>query len=215
MTVDQVIALAKAGELKSMAVKEDIDAMMGYLNMGLIELYKRFPIATEEVILTLGSDGTVDYPYNMISDTIYEMPSDFMYLIAAYDEVPETSGELVAEIPINEESNPLSVNMISWNRVQIPLTVTGAHLSLIYASSPSFMTAADLGAALPIPVQLVEPLLLYMAYKGHSSIMSTPQNEDAVYLARFETSCERVKQLGIFTGDDVSMARRIATRGFA
>ena len=215
MTVQQVIDLAKNGKLKMLAVKDDLDSLIGYLNLGLIELYKRFPIDTEEVILTLGSDGTADNPYTMISDTIYKMPDDFMYLISAYDEVPETSNELVAEIPINEEENPLSINTISWNKVQIPLTVTGAHLSLIYASAPKYFTVDELDEEVPLPIQLIDPLLLYMAYAGYVSMDSTTQEEDRVLLSRFEKSCKDVKVLGVFTSDDMSMSGRIGTRGFA
>jgi len=215
MTVGQVIELAKAGEVKSLAVKDNLDSLIGYLNLGLLELYKRFPIDTEELILTLGEDGTPENSYTMISDTIYKMPDNFMYLITAYDEVPETSNELVAEIPINEEDNPLSINTISWNKVQVPLVVQGAHLSLIYASSPSYFTIDSLDEEVPLPAQLIEPLLMYIAYKGHSSVESSPQQEDAVLYARFEGSCDVVRTLGIFTGDDLSMSGRIFTRGFA
>jgi len=214
MTVQQVIDLAKNGKLKMLSVKDDLDSLIGYLNLGLVEIYKRFPIDTSEVILTLGSDGTEDNPYTMISDTIYKMPDDFMYLISAYDEVPETSNQLVAEIPINEENNPLSINTISWNKVQIPLTVTGAHLSLIYASSPAYLTTDDLESEIPLPIQLIEPLMLYVAYLAYAAVDSTTQEEDAIMYTRFEKSCKDVKLLGVFTGDDLSMSERIFTRGF-
>lgn len=214
MTVEQVIALAKSGELKNVAAAKGTETMIGYINRGLIELYKVFPIATEEVIITIGSDGTAEYPYTMINDTIYKLPSNFMYLIAAYDEVPEKSGELVAEIPINEEDNPLSINMVGWNKVQIPLTVTGANISLVYGASPEFISSDALDTEIPIPIQLLDPLLIYLGYIGHTAVGSTVQEEDAVLLNRFEVACEKVKALGLFTGDDVAMGGRLSTRGF-
>ena len=214
MTVEQVISLAKGGELKSLSVADDIETMVGYINRGLIELYKTFTINTEEVIITLGSEGTEGDPYIMVSDTVYKMPNDFMYLVTAYGEVPEKSRAVVAEIPINEEDNPLSVNMVGWDKVQVPLVVTGARISLIYGASPKWLSKDELDAVVPIPVQLLDPLLSYIAYKGLTSIESTAQEDDAVLWNRFEAECEKVKRLGLFTGDDVAMGERIRTRGF-
>lgn len=214
MTVQQVVDLAQEGDLKNTSVATNVGTILGYLNLGLIELYKRFVVDTEEVIITLGEDGTTLDPYEIIDDTIYKMPSDFMYLVAAYGEVSETSGADVSILPINEEDNPLSVNTISWNKVQIPLIVTGSYVSLIYVSSPEYFTSDDLEKSLPIPVQMVEPLLLYMTYKGYASIGSSAQEDDAVAYGRFEASCNKIKELGVFTSDDVSMVKRIDTRGF-
>ena len=47
MTVRQVIDLARGRELRQLAVKDDITTLLGYYNMGVIELYKRFPLKVE------------------------------------------------------------------------------------------------------------------------------------------------------------------------
>ena len=43
------------------------------------------------------------------------MPADFMWIVAAYGEVPITSTDSVNALPINEEDNPLSINTVGWN----------------------------------------------------------------------------------------------------
>ena len=53
MTVQQIIDMAKAGELKNLVL--DTDTILAALNLGIIELYKRFPLRVEEAIVTLGS----------------------------------------------------------------------------------------------------------------------------------------------------------------
>lgn len=214
MTLQNVVDLAKNGVLKNIAIKNDVDAIVGYINLGLIELYKRFPMDTKEVILTLGSDGTVKDPYTMIDDVTYQMPSDFMYLVAAYDEVPEMSIDLVSPIPINEEDNPLSINTIAWNKIQIPVVVTGAYVSIIYASSPKYYLSSELAEDIPIPVQFVDALLAYLGYAGHASVSASEQ-ENNVYYNRFEMSCNTVKTFGVFTTDDMRMGSRIKNGGFA
>ena len=216
MTLQQVIDLAKTGELKNIAVKDDVPAMVGYVNLGLIELYKRFQLDVKELVITMGRDGTTEDPYVMINDTIYQMPSDFLYLVAAYDEVPKDSVTRLAPIQINNENNIMGVNMISWNKVQIPAFELDAHISLIYTPSPKYYTVGELGEELPIPTQLVESLLAYIGYRAFASVSPNPQNDVGnVYYARFENSCEIVKQFGILTAEDMDTKIKFKSRGFA
>ena len=49
MTVQQIIDMAKAGELKNLVL--DTDTILAALNLGIIELYKRFPLRVEEAIV--------------------------------------------------------------------------------------------------------------------------------------------------------------------
>lgn len=216
MTAQQIIDLAKNGELKNTAVKDDTFAILGYINLGLLELYKRFLLDTKEVIITLGRDGTALDPYVRVNDTIYQMPSDFLYLVAAYDEVPKNSLTKVAPIQINNENNIMGINMVSWNKVQIPFFVLDAHISLIYAVSPHYFTADDLDMELPMPMQLLESLLAYIGYRAFSSISPNPQVDVSnQYYAKFEASCEVVKQFGIYTAEDMDMKNKFTARGFA
>lgn len=216
MTIQQLVDLAKTGELKNSAVKDDTTSVLGYINLGLIELYKRFQLDVKELIITMGRDGTLEDPYIKINDVTYQMPTDFLYLVAAYDEVPRDSVARLAPIQINNENNVMGVNMISWNKVQIPAFELDAHISLIYTPSPKYCTLDDLAEELPMPIQLVEPLLAYIGYRAFASISPNPQNDVGnVYYTRFENSCETVKQFGILTAEDMDTKIKFTARGFA
>jgi hypothetical protein len=197
MTIQNLVDLAVNSELKNIAIKSDTEAVIGYMNLGLIELYKRFPLSVQEHLIEL-QDGV----------EIYDVPEDFMWMVAAYDEVPEDSVEPVMPIAINEEDNPASINMISYNQVQIPVTVTGAYISLIYIASPRYFTEADLAETLPIPPQMVEALLHYIGYRAHGAMDGNIQAENSTHYQRFELSCKRIEQNGMFTSDDLSMSDR-------
>ena len=214
MTIQQVIDMAKYGELKNLSVANDMNAILSFVNLGMLELYKRFPIQSEEVVIALGADGDLVNPYTKINDEIYQMPDDFMWLVAGYEEVPEGSATVVVDVPINEEDNPLSVNTISWNRVQIPLTVTGSYISLIYVSAPPYYTEESLTEQIALPPQMVEALLHYIGYRGHSSVTGEINAENTTHYTRFEASCARIETRGLFTNDDTSMKDRISMRGF-
>lgn len=204
MTLQDIINLARNGELSNLAVKDDNDAIVGYINLALIELYKRFPIDTNEYLLEL-TEGT----------DIYTMPDDFMWIVCAYDEVPVDSVTGTVAIPVNEEDNPLSINTISWNQIQVPVVTDGAFISIIYTSSPSTFTSADLADTIPIPPQMLEPLLHYIGYRAHGAMDGNIQAENNTHYQRFELSCRRIEDKGMFTSDDMSTSTRIKTRGFA
>jgi|WetSurMetagenome_2_1015567.scaffolds.fasta_scaffold09758_9 hypothetical protein len=223
MTIRQVITLAQNGELNNIATKNNMSAIIGHLNLGLIEMYKRFPLNVQEYMITLeaGKD-------------IYQMPEDYMWIVAAYDEVPTDSDAMVSVIPINEEDNPLSLNTVGFNQIQIPVIVNGGHVSIIYIAAPpvydyientdSFTKtyydhdADDMvtvaATVLDIPTQMIEALLHYVGYRAHSSMDSGTQAENNGHYTRFETSCLRLEQRGMINNDDLSMKDRVVLKGF-
>ena len=197
MTVQQVIDLAAGSELKTLAVRTDTNAVIGYINLGLIELYKRFTLELKEHIVEL-VDG----------QAIYTLPSDCMYIVAAYGEVDKDSGEKVNILPINTEDDPLSINTISWKQVQIPLATTGSYISLIYVASPAYIVNAE--EILELPPQLLEALLHYIGYRARCSV----DDANNTHYQRFELSCQRVLQLGLLTSDDLDMSSKTVKGGF-
>lgn len=203
MTVGQIIDLAKYGELNGLNVSGKPEILVGYLNLGVLELYKRFQLKVEEFLIEL-QDG-VD---------IYTLPSNCMWIIAAYGEVPIDSVESVNILPVNEEDNPLSINTVGWNKVQVPVSVAGAYVSIIYVASPDVYTVSELEEEVSLPAQMVEALLMYMGYRANSSIDTGVQTEDSIYYQRFEASCEKLRQYGMVNSDDMFMNKRIVLRGF-
>jgi hypothetical protein len=208
MRVDDLIQMAQNSELRTLAVAKDEKIVIGYINLGLVELYKRFPVETKEVMITLEGDSE-----------IYILPEDCMYLIAAYGEIPEYSSMVVNELPINEENNPLSINTVAWNKIQVPASIDGQMISLIYAASPELIrydeeTGAHNYQDIPLPASLLEALLHYVGYRAHAAVDGNIQAENSTHYTRFEASCSRVESLGTFTRDELCMDNRIADRGF-
>ena len=203
MTIRQVIDLAKTSELANLSIGNKDEIVLGYINLGMIELYKRFNLRVEEWIITL--EDNVD---------IYTTPSDFMWAVAAYGEVTDNQTDSVNELPINEEYNPLSINTVKWNKVQIPLSISGAYVSIIYAASPVYYAMADLDKEIDLPIQMIDALLAYIGYKGNSTIDSGIQTEDNVWYSKFETSCAKLEEKSMLNSNDMFMNKRLNTRGF-
>lgn len=208
MTVQNAIDLAASTKLKNIAVAKDTAAVLGYLNLGITELYKRFPLRVDEAIITL-RDNKTEYKVDG-TDPDVSMPanSQFMWLVSAYQEVEDTETTEFDTVlmPVNEEDNPMSLQTVAWNTVQIPLSRTGAYVSLIYVAAPTYYTVDNLTEQLPLPPQMVEPLLEYIAYQANSTLDAEIDTDK--YYQRFEASCSRVEMRGMITSDDLEMLGR-------
>jgi len=207
MTVQQVINLAANGELKQLAVAKDvtsnIETILGYINLGMIELYKRIPLKVNEYLITV-----------VPGQSIYDMPADYMWIVAAYGEVGKDTTKAVNILPINNEDDVRSVNTISWNKVQIPDTEVNGYVSIIYQPSPTIITESDLENEIDLPVQLVEALLHYIGYRGHAAVNGEIQAENSTHYTRFEKSIALAEQRGMFSSDNTDMDNRITSKGF-
>ncbi len=203
MTVKQVIDLAKASELTGLPAASKDETVLGFINLGVLELYKRFTLSVEEWIIAL-EDG----------QSYYTAPEDFMWIIAAYGEVGMDSVQEVNVLPVNEEDNPLSINTVGWNKVQVPLSVTGAYVSIIYAATPEVYSITDMNKTVNIPPQMIEALLAYIGWRANSTIDTGIQTEDTVWYNRFESSCSRLEVKGFINANDMVMTNRLNMRGF-
>lgn len=203
MTVRQIIDLARSSELNGLKVGDKDDIVLGWINLGVLELYKRYQLKMSEHIITL-VEGT----------DIYAMPNDYMWLVAAYGEVDIRSTDTVNQLPVNEEDNPLSVNTSGWNKVQIPLAIGGSYISIIYVASPEVYVLANLEAVVDIPPQMIEALLAYIGYKANATIDSGIQTEDNAWYQRFENSCAKLREYSMMNSDDMYMNSRLGLRGF-
>lgn len=207
MIIKDVISLAIYSELSSVAAKKDKAVIVAFINMALLELYKRFPIKVNEHIVDLTSG--VAY---------YEMPEDFMYVLEAWGEAKKESPTQDVPLGINDTDNPNSVYFIDWNTIQVPSSVTGSYVSLVYVAKPAIVTleqAEDGVTKLDLPDTLMDALLSYVGYRGHLGVKSDSQSENNAHYARFERNCRKAIELGVaFPIDSMSMHERVADRGF-
>jgi hypothetical protein len=192
MTVGDIVTQLKYGELRSIAIKDDNEAIVSYINLSLIVLYGRFNLLTSEYIIALENNITE-----------YTMPDDFVGLEVVILE----DG---TELPINDEVTFNGVNQVSYNTIQYPNPVTGTMLSVIYSASPASITydstdastiAASLAQVVPLPSSLVEPLLHYVGYRAHGSMDGNIKAENNTHYMRYEASCKRIDNLGLVRRD--------------
>ena len=203
MKLSEVLNISRHSELNTLAVKDNNESLVSFVNLGILELYSQFALDSEEFIIPLRSDRT-----------IYDLPHDFMYLVSAYESYGAGQQGSV-NLPVNNENDPNSVNTINFRQVQIANSQDGKYVGVIYVKKPEAFTVDDLDKELPIPDQLVQPLLNFMAFKGHSAVRLDGQGEGDIYYLRFKKSCDDILKQGTsIAADDLNMDTRIHDRGF-
>lgn len=218
MTATEVMVLARSGELRQLgsSIKDDDATLITFINLGLVEIYKRFVLKTDEALITLVEGKTI-YKLDGTDADVSMGTGDFLYLLTAYGEGDSLSDYSTDDLvlPINKEDDPYSVNTISYNEVQVPLITNGAFISLIYTAKPTKVTSETVDAELDLPDTLIDPLLEYIGYRGYKGMGDKGQSEDDIYFFRFEAACNKAKELGVaIAPDDFEMPDRLNNRGF-
>lgn len=220
VNLSTIISMARGGELKALSTNDKTDSVIvDYVNLALIALYSRFQLSTGEAIITLRPD---------IPKTIYTMSStdtdvlvdgnpitdtEFMSVISVWNEDGTRAG-------LNDEKDPLSVYTVSYNQLQIPLLANNGYVSVIYRKNPELVVFEDDGnkraidKIVPIPLQLLEPMLHYIGYRAHGSVNGNISTENNTHYMRYEVACDRVAAQGILTADDVN-SPSVQSKGFA
>lgn len=205
MKIQEVVDIARYSELNSVAMKDDVNAIVAFLNIGMTELYTRFPIKVKEFVAEL-----------VEGQSLYDLPDDYMYALSAYVEPEETAAtnELV-QIAINDAGEEKSIYLPDWKTLQVPDEITSSIVSLVYVAKPTPIRADNLEAEIELPDTLVDALMSYLGYRAHLGIRSDAQSENNAQWQRFERNCKKARDLGVaYQLDALDMSKRLSDRGF-
>lgn len=186
--------------------------VLSHINLGLIELCKRFNFLEEELILH--TDPSV---------TTYYIRTDRMALLEnitteAYIEKPPDHGGIINIVEIksifDDEGYALRIN----DRHATPrilhsstdtLKITGLEepqkLSVVFQSYPSRIKLSDAfdpdNHIIPLPETVIEPLLYYVAsrvYKPMGANNSTANADKSIgYQQQYELACQKIQTFGL------------------
>jgi len=203
MIVSEAIALLKHNELKQLSVKDDNDAVLGFLNFGILEIHKRFALWEPEAIITQ-ADGVSLYTLdgNDVNVSIDLSDHDLLMIQNVYDE---------DNIPyvINNEKDPDSISTPKFHQIKVETIVPDYVMSVIYRASPKFLTTID--DTIPLPSQFFEALFLYVGYKGQTSVKAGIKDENNTHYVRFEASCDRIDTKGLKPQKDLTSTKFVNT----
>lgn len=191
----------------------DYPIIIRHINSALADIYTRFSLKENEVILqqfdsiteyTLSSRYAVstddpNEPFKWILDSV-ETPflDDISQVIAVYDGAG-------LPVPLNDVAQPNSVLMVNYNLMQIPYPVEGNVLALMYrAMHPRIDPTSDVSAVyVEIPLPLREPLMWYVASRVYGSKLGEDDRAlSAEFLRRYNGRMDELQREGIYAFND-------------
>ena len=196
MLISDIITLARDTELEGISSKSLTDSkLLSFIKLASIELHKRFSIRTSAEVLKISAYTNM---YTLRN-------TDVMQIIAIYD----TEGNELKEMEV-QNSDDYDYKRITYNTILLNTDLSDTEIVVVYkASTPTI----ELDGELEIPDVMIDALLLYIAYKAHTTLKITNTESDTVLYARFEASCNKLSELG-YTEVDYMLTRDVGVGGF-
>jgi hypothetical protein len=193
--------------------QNNLDTLVGFLNQGMLEQHKRFPIKVDIAELDLDDAFTVN---NTLGEPLI-LPIEALELI-------EVLTNTLEAIPVDDAQKELEhkignykgmfVKTISVNTYTVhgDKPPRGVYLLFKYKAAP---VAIKYGQLVNLPSAYQECLLNYMAYRGYSTVKSVTQagDEGFNYKKRFEDSVLHLKEITDSLYEP-SYTQRLWDRGF-
>ena len=202
--------------------------IVSHLNLGLVELYTKFPLLEREVVVQLYpelthyhldsnfavSNTTSLEPIKYIVDSeYYPFTDDVLRVESCYSEIGE-------ELYINEPSRDYSIFTPDYKSIQVPFAEEEITLTLIYrARHPviTYIDGMDANAVnILIPPYLYEALLYYIAYRVHKARHNQEARADSlVYYQQFNQRCQEVERRNMVNNGGAGLTDLLDTNGWA
>lgn len=197
------------GNNKSSSIAvEDYPRIISFINLALVELYKRFSLSQKNVIIK--TDTTInDYflktdfalsntgspePIKYIQDSV---SNPFLGDILIIDRVVDSD---LVDIPLRVIGDNTSLYTPSYDSLHVPTPVQDAELKVWYRAKPQKLSldiSDPIGVEIPIPELLLEPLLNYIAHRAYLS-KDTPQvSKSSKSYSNYLAACLHVDYLGL------------------
>lgn len=219
MRLDELLLHLCEGEFANISLGVVIDdapkmehytSVLRLIEVGLLELHKRFPLRKREVFIQqydhiqnyvlhskyAATNTASTEPYKYIEDTVYNqfLDHDFIQIEELYNE----DGQPIA---LNDRSQQYSMYTSAFNTIQVPYPESANNFIVIYrAGHPAIDKKAhpsDIDIALPY--SHLEALLFYVAGR---KLSATNPEESQMYLAKFEMSCAKLIELNLRNEDN-------------
>jgi len=200
MKISEFINILKMSSLKGLAVGSTTEKIeetnlqiLSWINRSLIKLYGDLNL----------SQGGKRF-YIEFDNNEYQLPREALNIIAV-------KNYMNVDIPINKSDREDSVYTPEPHLLMVPDCFVGEYIDVFYIKAPDLVTSLD--EDLPVGVQFVEALVLYISYIANELIHSLPNWEHQSYLTKYKAELEDLKRNGLITNRGV-INQKIYQKGF-
>lgn len=212
MLLKEILVKLCEGEFSDLALGYQVDdkplgenyaKIVRYVDMGVLELHKRFPLRLKELNIqqdellqnyqldsnyAVSNTSSVE-PFKYILDSEEDpfVDSDFLCIDGVLD-------SLGCPLPLNDTMDAYSVYTAGYNTIIVPYLLDMGTFTVKYRASHGNLDS-ELDPSLvkvKFPYSHLEALLYYVAYRAMATTSADLSN---AYMMKFEQSCNKLKEL--------------------
>jgi len=177
MLVSDVMEIAKVSSLHNLAIAKNDKALIKFIYLGVSELYRRFNLSIKVEPININPDLA-----------LYELKSkDVSLLLNLYN---SKSQELRQTDVLGGDYD---YKIINYKSFMIKYPKNDLVFAIYKATPPKLEHEYD---EIELPDAMIDALLTYVAYMGHSTINKDNINESSAYLKRFDEACMELEMQG-------------------
>lgn len=197
LSTGEFAQLAIGGTNESGILEKDWPAIVDHVNLALADLYTRFPLREETVIIQQEDEINTYFlqykyaqtnllspePIKYIMDSVYE---PFYENVLRVESVQDEDGQ---ELFLNDETQTWSVFTPSHNSIMVPLPAKENAMLIKYRAGHPKLSREDVNPdtlEISLPMNLLQSLLLFIAQRVHT-VSPSPEgsNLGSTYLQRY------------------------------
>lgn len=186
------------------------------INLGLSELYKRFPLKTGDVVVRMMDPIQTYYLDPRFSHTNddsdipierrYIHDSEYQPFVGGVNKIEQVFNELGETLFLNDKDEYWSVFTPAYNAVQVPWPDKANQIIINYrADHDPIIIIPDLDpekTEVKIPYAYLEALLYYVGMRSLTPMGGEEVQEGNNYMAKFEQSCAQLTNLNMMNTDN-------------
>lgn len=214
MLLSQVLEQLKYGELRHLKLGDlesdnERKTVISAINLGLIELHKRFYLIAKQVLLET-QENVYEYRLDEVlsaTNNLNVTPHD--YLSTSFNsiynndllKVERIFDEDNEELPLNNDTEESSFFTPQYNIIRVPLDYPPKKAIVEYRAYPETLPIDEDNLNceeidIPLPTTLLEPLLLFVSHRLGRNLNPDQLKEAMNYFQLYENSCKRIENMG-------------------
>lgn len=179
-----------------------------HINLALVDLYTRFPLRVDEVVIQQHDQIQVYYLDSKYAETNQASPEPIKYIIDSSFQpftdnvlkIEKVFNETGQELFLNDRDEYYSVHTPAYNAVQIPYPEKENQLIIEYRAGPVLVPLEEVDPDIydvALPPTLLEHLLLYIGGRVFSTRDNDEFHTSKNFYKRYEEACLRYETVGI------------------
>lgn len=222
MKVSQFLSFVRDSELSNLSSNSFTDdRLISFMNLGIIELSKRFRLATKvetiqtsmyTYIYTLRNSDVINI-LDIIDSTGKSLIPQKLSDSENYDYKLMSSNSFLLKRKFDYVDSITYTTNRGGDKIENLQDVPAPDHSLVVVYSAIADLVTDEEDDLPIPELFIEALMSYVGYKSYRTLGANGQNDSSEKWKVFEYCCSLVTNSS-YAGDDTILGNSVQSKGF-